>query len=146
MQSFELERRIDAPVEVAFGVITDHAAYPEFTPLRAARLEKPGEGAPNGVGAIRALAIAGPPIREEITAYEEPSRLAYRVISGVPVMWQKGDVRIEPDGAGSLMRYRVEFEPLVPLTGFSMAAAMKVGIGHVMRCVAKESERRAADR
>ncbi len=45
---------------------------PKLTPLRSSTLEREGTPAPNGVGAIRVLALAGPPIREEVTAYEPP--------------------------------------------------------------------------
>ncbi len=62
MPSLTLSREIDAPAEVVFETITDHASYSSFTPIRRAELEREGDEAPNGVGAIRALHLLGPPI------------------------------------------------------------------------------------
>lgn len=144
MPSVTVDREIGAPPEVVFEAITDHEAYPEFTPIRKAVLERPGEGAPNGVGAIRALHLVGPPIRERITVYEPPRRLAYEVLSGVPLRSQEGTVSLEPAGAGCAMSYRIDFEPLIPLSGAAVGLAIKTAIGRLTALVGAEAERRAA--
>ena len=63
-------RQVAAPPETVFDVLTDHRGYAKITPLRKAELEREGEPAPNGVGAIRELSAVGPPLREEVLAYE----------------------------------------------------------------------------
>ena len=103
-----------------------------------------GEGAANGVGAIRALHLVGPPIREEVIAYEEGRRFSYRVLSGVPVRSQVGEVTLEPTPEGCVMRYAVEVEPLVPFSGPPLALAIKAALTRLMGGVAAEAERRAA--
>ena len=55
MASFRYEREVAAPPELVFEVLTDHRRYAELTPLRRAELEREGNPAPNGVGAIRVL-------------------------------------------------------------------------------------------
>ena len=55
MASFSLAKEIKAPPELVFEVLTDHRGYPDLTPLRRVDLEREGEPAPNGVGAIRVL-------------------------------------------------------------------------------------------
>ena len=71
MASFTYVRQVAAPPEIVFDVLTDHRRYTEITPLRRAELEREGEPAPNGLGAIRVLAaLPGPPMREEVIAYE----------------------------------------------------------------------------
>ena len=77
MASFTFTREIAAPPETVFDVLTDHRGYAELTPLRKSELEREGEPAPNGVGAIRKLTAVGPPMREEVIAYEAPSRFSY---------------------------------------------------------------------
>jgi uncharacterized protein YndB with AHSA1/START domain len=97
--SFTLTREIGAPVETVFAVLTDHAGYAKLTPLRKSELERQGESDPNGVGAIRRLTVAGPPMREEVIAYEAPSRFSYKVLSGLPVRDHVGTVELtEEDG------------------------------------------------
>jgi len=143
MTTFTLTRAVAAPPEVVFDTITDHPSYPEFTPIRRAVLEREGDGAPNGVGAIRALHVLGPPIRERVLDYRRPQRFSYEVLSGVPVKSQVGTVTIEASPSGSVIRYRLELEPLLPGTGRPVAAVAKAALGRLMSGVAAEAERRA---
>ncbi len=75
MASFTFTREIAAPPETVFEVLTDHRRYSELTPLRKSELEREGEADANGVGAIRKLTAVGPPMREEVIAYEAPEPL-----------------------------------------------------------------------
>jgi hypothetical protein len=139
-----LKREIGAPTDVVFATITDHSAYGDFTPIRRAVLERPGEEAPNGTGAIRALHLVGPPIRERVIAYEEPRLFSYEVLSGVPVRKQVGTVTLADAGPGACeMTYALAIEPLVPFSGPLVGAITRTAIGRLMAGVAKEAEARA---
>lgn len=146
MASFTYERQVAAPPEVVFDVLTDHRRYPEITPLRRAELEREGEPAPNGLGAIRVLAAApGPPMREEVIAYERPYRFAYTILSGLPVRDHVGTVELSPSDGGTRVVYAIHTTPTLPLGGFAVLAVLKQAIRTLLGGVAKESERRAAD-
>lgn len=144
MASFTFTREIAAPAETVFEVLTDHRGYTELTPLRKAELEREGEPAPNGVGAIRKLTAVGPPMREEVIAFEAPSRFSYTVLSGLPVRDHVGTVELSPSGSGTKMVYAVRTHPTLPLVGFAVIAAVKRAIGGLIDGIASESERRAA--
>src|SRR6478609_11209927 len=105
MASFTLTREIAAPPETVFAVLTDHRKYAELTPLRRSELEREGEGDVNGVGAIRKLTVVGPPMREEVIAFEAPGRFSYTVLSGLPVRDHVGTVELTADGTGTKMVY-----------------------------------------
>lgn len=143
MASFTLEREIAAPPEVVFDVLTDHRLYSELTPLRRSELEREGEPAPNGVGAIRRLAAVGPPIREEVVAYARPGRFSYKVLSGLPVRDHLGTVSLEAEGDRTRMTYAVKTTPTVPLAGGLVVIAVKRGINQLLDGVTAEAERRA---
>jgi uncharacterized protein YndB with AHSA1/START domain len=144
MASFRFERQVAAPPEVVFDVLTDHRRYPEITPLRKAALEREGEPAPNGLGAIRVLTVAGPPMREEVIAYERPRRFSYKVLSGLPVRDHVGTVELTPADGGTHVTYAVRTTPTLPVGGFAVVAVMKQAIKGLLDGVAKESERRAS--
>ena len=145
MASFTLTREIGAPVETVFEVLTDHASYSRLTPLRKSELERVGTENPNGVGAIRRLTAVGPPMREEVIAYQAPSRFSYTVLSGLPVRDHVGTVELAPSGGGGTkMVYAVRTQPTLPVVGFAVVAAIKQAIKGLIDGVAKESERRAA--
>jgi uncharacterized protein YndB with AHSA1/START domain len=145
MASFTYQRQVAAPPEIVFDVLTDHRRYTEITPLRKAELEREGEPPPNGVGAIRKLTAVGPPLREEVLAYEPGKRFSYKLLSGLPVRDHVGTVELTAEGGGTKVVYAVRTTPTVPLAGGAVVAVLKVGIGQLLGGVAKESERRAAN-
>jgi len=140
--SFSFVREIAAPPEVVFDVLTDHRSYAEMTQLRSSELEREGEPAPNGVGAIRALRSIGPPLREEVVAYERPSRFAYKVLSGAPIRDHLGSVELSPVKEGTRLVYVVRMEPTVPFGGSAVVAVVKQGIKQLLDGVTVEAERR----
>ena len=144
MASFTIERQVAAPPETVFGVLTDHARYAELTPLRTSRLERQGEPAPNGVGAIRVLGLAGPPLREEVIAYEPAERFSYKVLSGLPVRDHVGTVGLTAEDGGTRVVYAIRTTPTVPLGGFAVVAVLKLGVSQLLAGIARESERLAA--
>jgi uncharacterized protein YndB with AHSA1/START domain len=142
--SFTFVREVGAPPETVFDVLTDHRRYAEITPLRKSVLEREGQPAPNGVGAIRAVTSVGPPLREEVVSYQPPSRFSYKVISGAPIRDHLGTVLLEPAGAGTKITYAVRMTPTVPLAGRVVVGATKLGIKSLLKGITVESERRAA--
>jgi uncharacterized protein YndB with AHSA1/START domain len=146
MASFKYVRQVAAPPEVVFDVLTDHRRYPEITSLRKAELEREGEPAPNGTGAIRVLTVAGPPMREEVLTYEPPFRFSYKILSGLPVRDHVGTVELQPnDNGGTEITYAVKTTPTVPFGGSVFMLVLKKAIKDLLGGVAKESERRAAN-
>ncbi|MGN6216065.1 MAG: SRPBCC family protein [Solirubrobacterales bacterium] len=145
MASFRYVRHVAAPPETVFEVLTDHRRYPEITSLRKAELEREGDPAPNGLGAIRVLTLAGPPMREEVIAYEPPHRFSYALLSGLPFRDHVGTVELTPLDQGTQVIYAVRTTPTVPVGGFAAMAFLKQAIKSLLGGVEKESERRAAN-
>lgn len=144
MASFTYEKQVAAPPETVFEVLTDHRRYNEITPLRKSELEREGEPAPNGVGAIRVLSAVGPPLREETIAYEPSIRFSYKLLSGLPVRDHVGTVELTPRDGGTRVVYAVRTTPTLPLFGFAVLRAVKLGVGQLLNGITAESERRAA--
>jgi uncharacterized protein YndB with AHSA1/START domain len=144
MASFTLTREIGAPPETVFAVLTDHRKYSDLTPLRKSELEREGEPAPNGLGAIRKLSAVGPPLREEVIAYEPVERFSYKLLSGLPVRDHVGTVELTAGGNGTKMVYAVRTQPTVPVVGAVVVAVVRQAVKGLIDGIAKESERRAA--
>ena len=144
MASFTFVRQIAAPPETVFDVLTEHHLYASITPMRKSVLEREGDPPPNGVGAIRVLSSVGPPLREEVIAYQPPSRFAYKLLSGAPVRDHVGTVELSPEGNGTRMVYAVRTVPTLPLLGPVVVGVVKQGIKVLIRGISTESERRAA--
>lgn len=144
MASFTIVREVAAPPETIFEVLVDHRAYSSITPLRRSELEREGEPAPNGAGAIRVLRALGPPLREEVLTYEEPSRFSYKLLSGLPVRDHVGTVELTAHEGGTRMTYAVRTMPTVPLVGAAVVGVVKLGVKQLIDGVSAEAERRAA--
>jgi uncharacterized protein YndB with AHSA1/START domain len=144
VERYTVRLEIAAPPETTFETITDHRRYPEFTPLRRVELERRGAEAPNGVGAIRALHLVGPPVREEVVDYEAPARFSYRIVSGVPVRSLVGTVLVAATPHGSLMTYEMVIEPRIRFSGPPLARTMEIAIRRLTAMVAAEAERRVS--
>jgi uncharacterized protein YndB with AHSA1/START domain len=145
MASFTYERQVAAPPETVFAVLTEHHLYAEITPMRRSVLEREGAPPPNGVGAIRVLTAVGPPLREEVIAYESPTRFSYKLLSGAPVRDHVGTVELTPRDGGTRVVYAVRTTPTLPLVGAAVVAVVKQAIRALLGGIVKESERRAAN-
>jgi uncharacterized protein YndB with AHSA1/START domain len=144
MASFTFISVIKAPIETVFDVLTDHRKYPGFTPLRAVELEQEGVPAPNGVGAIRALHLIGPPIREQVTEYDRPTRFVYKLLSGAPVRDHVGTVELASEGDATRMVYRVDTVPKLPaILHPPVVLVARLMIGQLPSGIAKRAEQLA---
>jgi uncharacterized protein YndB with AHSA1/START domain len=144
MASFTYERQVSAPPETVFRVLTEHHLYAEITPMRKSILEREGEPPPNGVGAIRVLTSVGPPLREEVLAYEPPERFSYKLLSGAPVRDHVGTVQLSAREGGTRMVYAVRTTPTLPVVGAAVVGVVKLAIKSLINGVSAESERQAA--
>jgi uncharacterized protein YndB with AHSA1/START domain len=142
--SFTLVREVAAPPELVFDVLTDHRRYAQLTPLRKSTLEREGEPDPNGVGAIRVLTAVGPPMREEVIAFERPRRFSYTVLSGLPFRDHVGTASLEQTPAGTKITYALRTTPTIPYAGGVVMLVLKRAISRLLNGVSAEAERRAA--
>lgn len=145
MASFTFQHQIAAPPQTVFDVLTEHERYAAITPMRKSVLEREGDPAPNGVGAIRVLSSVGPPLREEVIAYQPPSRFSYKLLSGAPLRDHVGTVELSADGDGTRMVYAVRTVPTLPLVGGAVVGVVKQAIKALIKGISTESERRAAN-
>jgi hypothetical protein len=142
--TFTLHASIKAPIEVVFDVLTDHRGHAKMTALRSSTLERQGEPPPNGVGAIRVLSLAGPPIRERVTVFDRPRLFAYEMLSGAPILTHTATVELAPQDGRTELTWRVESIPSIPVPDAVWAAVMRLMIKHLLIGVVKEAERQAA--
>lgn len=118
MRSFGSETRIRAPRERVFAVMTDHARYAAWGPSNRVDVDPQGDPPPNGLGAVRNFRSGPLTTREEVVAWEPPVRMAYRLVSGVPVRDYRSEMVLEEDGEHTVLRWSSTFRPVVPGTGW----------------------------
>jgi uncharacterized protein YndB with AHSA1/START domain len=151
-RSIRVERRLDAPPEAVFEVVSDHARYDRFEGVRRSELVEPGEPAPNGLGAVRLVWLGLLRFEEEITAFEPPQRLDYliRDVKALPFRHEGGSIRLEPDGTGTHAVWTSSFEIPIPVIGGAMDRIFKRqlerGFAHVLERSAELTSHTSAAR
>ena len=142
--SFTVERTINADPDTVFGILADHTGMAEITPLRRVEMASQGSPDPAGVGAVRKLHLAGPPVTEEITRFERPTRLSYTIRGGLPVRDHLADVTLIPDGGRTRLSYRIEGRAAIPGGDKALELVLRGAVLTIVRGVQRRSERGAS--
>lgn len=118
MSRYTFTHTVSAPPEQVWAEVADHEGMADWTPswlpVRQVTLEAEGTPERGGVGAVRALRAAGPPIRERVTGFEPGRRLAYEALSGVPARNYTGEIILTPAGTGTRIAWTIAFDPAFP--------------------------------
>jgi uncharacterized protein YndB with AHSA1/START domain len=138
VEHIEVERLIPHPIERVFSRYTDHVAWSTWAGLGPVRRVRDGSPDPNGVGSVRAFASA-PGLREEVIVFEPPRRQEYRVTQGAfPLADHHGEVTFTPEGAGTLVTWRVSFRSKVPGLGWPVARGIAALFRFMLRRLARD--------
>jgi len=84
MQTIRITRRIPAPIAIVFDEYTDHERLADLPMVISSKVTTPGRTEKNGLGAIRRLNAGPIQLREEITAFERPHLMEYRITWSFP--------------------------------------------------------------
>jgi len=115
-----VEAHAAASLSTTWSILADQTGMTAWTPARRATIEHQGDPPPPGVGTIRALALTPLTIREQITGIEEPTRITYRLLSGIPVRDYVGDTTLTGDESATDIVWTVTFTPRWPGTAFAV--------------------------
>lgn len=128
-QHVAVERTTTAAPEVVWCWLADAASWRDWTRLTDTHLEREGVPAPDGVGAIRHFGRAGGSSREEVVVFEPPRHLAYVLLRGLPIVNYRADVYLDPEGAGTRLRWHSTFDTKYPGTGWAMRRFLQAFLG-----------------
>ena len=118
MRTVHVTRTIPAPAEDVFDRLSDHANYDRFRGINGSELIREGEPAPNGLGALRRIKVTPLSFDEEITTYERPSRLSYRIVKlNVPFEHHGGTITLTPEGEATHVDWQSSFTVPTPVVG-----------------------------
>ena len=145
MHTVKVTRTLKAPIEKVFDIISDHARYSEMFGLKASKLVREGKTDKNGVGALRELDAGNAWFQEEVTHFERPVRMDYRITkSRPPIDHEGGSVRLEKVPEGTKVTWTSTLRIKVPLVGGLITKFMAPQLERAFHSMLKETERRAA--
>jgi catechol 2,3-dioxygenase-like lactoylglutathione lyase family enzyme len=112
----ENEIVIDAPVIDTWNRLIDHGSIGNWS-LFTGTVLRPGEDSANGPGCIRQLTAFGARITEEVVAWDEGKHYSYRLRTGAPFRWHRGDIFVSQEHGKTRVRWAIRFESRIPFTG-----------------------------
>lgn len=116
-RSYAVEARSTAPVEEVWPLIGEAGRWKEWSFLDRSELLRPGASDAEGVGALRRFTSRGIGSTEEVVAFEPPHHLGYTIVKGFPVRHYRADVRLRPEGSGTLITWSGTFDEKIPGSG-----------------------------
>jgi uncharacterized protein YndB with AHSA1/START domain len=141
MQKIEVERLIPAEPAKVWALLSDHEGMAEWLPVREVVRRRPGAPDPNGLGAVRTIRGMGLVIEERITGWKPPERMEYVLTEGAPIRDHHGEVVLTPEGSGTRVHWKVRFRPLVPGTGWLVAALLRRGLAQGLAALERRAGR-----
>ncbi len=114
--TFASATHIDASPAAVWDVMTDHVRYARWGSAKTVTIERKGTPSPNGLGAIRCFHAGPMKVREEVTAWEPPTRMAYRLNSKQMTRTYTSEMVLREDGGGTVLEWSSTFEPRIPGT------------------------------
>ena len=139
----DVRARSSAPREAVWQLLADGRSWSDWAPWQRSELEQEGSPPPDGVGAVKRL-IRWPTVtRERVTAFEPERRLAYEMMSGLPLRGYQAEVTLTEAEGGTEIRWHSEFDGAkIPGTASLFRWMLHRFIADVAKRLAREAERR----
>jgi hypothetical protein len=131
-QVIEHEVTTTADPAAIFGLLADGSTWPDWSPIDSFELVTPGDGTPEGVGAIRVFHTGKIHSRERVVTAKPNQIFSYELISGLAVRDYKAVVTLLPAGNGTAIKWRSTFRAKVPGTGWIYQRQLGLFIGRTV--------------
>jgi Polyketide cyclase / dehydrase and lipid transport len=122
-----------------FALLADGSTWPTWSPLGSFTLLEPGEGTPEGLGALRKFTTGRHSSTERVVTVQADQVFSYTLVSGMPIRDYQAVVTLTPleGGGGTSIRWRSTFRAKVPLTGSIYRRALGGFIGRTVEGLAR---------
>ncbi len=104
--------------ESVFALLADGSTWPTWSPIGSFELLAPGEGRPEGLGAVRLFTTGRHNSRERVVERQPATSFAYVLEAGLALRDYKAVITLVPNGdGGTTINWRSTFTAKVPGTG-----------------------------
>jgi hypothetical protein len=125
-----------------YDLLADGSTWPEWSPIDAFELIAPGEGTPEGLGAIRLFTTGRHKSRERVVTCRPGVAFAYELEKGLPLRDYRAVITLTPEaGGGTSITWRSTFRAKVPGTGGIYRRELGKFIKQMVKGLAVASER-----
>ncbi len=141
-----------ASIHRVFELLTDHANYDQLASVGLSKLLAEGRHERNGQGAVRDLTVSGTRFIEDITNFDSPYLMEYRVVEcyfsfgnnrlllRFPLIHQEGRIELVEKDGGTQVRWLSRFSVDIPF-GDQLAKLMRPGVERVFNNILQDMKR-----
>lgn len=116
-----------------YELLADGSTWPTWSPIDSFELLEPGDGPPEGLGAIRLFTTGRHKSRERVVERSPGSAFSYVLEAGLPLRDYQAVITLRPAaGGGTTINWRSTFTSKVPGLGWLYRRQLGAFIG---RCV-----------
>jgi hypothetical protein len=103
-------------------------------------MERTGTPHPNGVGAVRVFDSGPMKVREEVVEFDPPTRMVYRLASGLPVRDYRSEMKLDEEDGVTVLTWSSTFTPRIPLTGGAFTRLMRSAVDRFAAGIKADAE------
>jgi hypothetical protein len=124
-QEIDVRTRSTADPSTVYKLLAEGSTWPEWSPIGSFELQEPGEGAPEGLNAIRVFRTGRTTSVERLVELVPGRRLSYILLQGLPLRDYRADVDLTPaENGGTMIRWHSTFFPKRKGTGWIYRLAL----------------------
>lgn len=141
MPAIHIRQRFHAPIQETFDAVTRHKMLADVTPGLWVDVIKHSDDGKEGLGSVRAMGLPFfKPLQEEVTAYESPYRLEYKVVGSVKKLIQEhqGILEFTESGEFTLVDWHVYLRAYPRVMNKLVLASLEKSL---TKALAKEAKR-----
>jgi hypothetical protein len=124
-----------------YALLADGSTWPEWSPLGSFELIAPGNGTPEGLGAVRLFTTGRHKSRERVVTCQPGKVFAYELEAGLPLRGYRAVVTLTSTPPGTAINWRSTFQPKVPGTGWLYRRELGKFIGRTVEGLAAAADR-----
>ncbi|HVT42095.1 MAG TPA: SRPBCC family protein [Acidimicrobiales bacterium] len=124
--------------EAVYALLADGSTWPGWSPIDSFELIEPGDGTPEGLGAVRLFVTGRHRSRERVVERRPGESFAYVLEKGLALRGYRAVVTLRPaEGGGATISWRSTFRPKVPGTGWVYRRELGRFIGEMVDGLAR---------
>jgi Polyketide cyclase / dehydrase and lipid transport len=136
LQVVEHELTTTASPATVYALLLDGSTWPEWSPIGSFELIAPGDGSPEGVGAVRVFHTGRIHSKERVVIAQPNQAFAYELLSGLAVRDYRAVVTLRSTDGGTLIHWRSTFKAKIPGTGWIYQRQLSAFIGRTVNGLA----------
>jgi uncharacterized protein YndB with AHSA1/START domain len=131
-----------AAPEKVFTLLADGSTWPSWSPIDSFELLEPGEGTPEGLGALRQFNTGRHHSVERVVTVQPNEVFSYTLVKGMAIKDYQAVITLTPTDTGTTIHWRSTFQAKFPPAGPIFRSALGKFIGRTVQGLGEAAAKR----